>query len=731
MIPAVASQASGSRSAALLFPFVLLVAYAIAFASVALGGAVVAFDDHPGQLYRLWHVVDNGPAPWAWNEGWWTGYPELQFYPPAFAYAGALLHVASLGVISVPAAYQALVWLAYLAPGVTAWILLARLLANGWLALPGAFVTLTLSLWPTLMSGVEGGVHVGMVPARLAWALLPLLAATLARWCEGLAAFPARRAVAIVAAVALTHPAHLPAAVLLVALAALAQDGRARRLVTALAGLAGAVLVTAFWTVPLLARLDDTRALAWGVLTPASVRDALVAHPLILVLAALAIAAMVLARSAAERLVARLPGAMAAVVALDAGVFEPIGLRWLPADRVLDGFWLALVLAAGLAAGRLLERLASRLALPAAVTAPAAVAAAIALSLAGHDTLALWPRPSAWPSYASLERGLRLPALWTALRGAPPGRVLFVRSAVPIVYGTAWWRPHSHVTALAPQLARRAIVNGTFTHPSPIAALVYRGDAGRGPITELVERLDGRSLFGRPLQELDAATLNAHARRLGVSAIVALDEDLPRLPALADNPTFAARRSEPPFVIWLGAPAPLPQPLGSGRWRMTVEATVDGWASAGVAYYPLWRATAAGHSLPTRRGTFGDLEVRPPAGTTAFELGYRPGAAEWTGLALTASGALAWLVLGVVPALLHRRRAGVGALLVLLAGAPAAADGADHPAGPHDRSATRGGERLAVEDHRHRLPERRALGGQLGQLGGGAAEGRRRHGFGA
>ena len=731
MIPAVASQAAGTRSAARFFPFVLLVTYAIAFASVALGRGIVAFDDHPGQIYRLWHVVDHGPAPWAWNEGWWTGYPELQFYPPAFAYAGALLHAASLGLISVPAAYQALVWVAYLAPGVTAWFLLARTLASGWLALPGAFVVLTLSLWPTLMSGVEGGVHVGMAPARLAWALLPLLAATLARWSESVASFPARSVVPLAAAIVLTHPAHLPAAIVLVAIAALGAPGRPRRLAIALGWLAVAALVTAFWTVPLLARLDDTRALAWGTLTPASVRDTLVAHPLVLVLAALAIAAMVLARTAAERLVARWPAGIGAVVVLDAGVFEPFGLRWLPADRVLDSFWLALVLAAGLAAGRLLERLASRPALPAAVTAPAAVAAAIALSLAGHDTLALWPRPSVWPSYASLERGLRLPALWTALRGAPPGRVLFVRSAVPIVYGTAWWRPHTHVTALAPRLAGRAIVNGTFTHPSPIAALVYRGDAGRGPITELVERLDGRSLFGRPLPELDAATLNAHARRLGVSAVVALDEDLPRLPALADNPTFATRRSEPPFVIWLGAPAPLPQPLGSGRWRMTVEAASDGWASAGVAYYPLWRAAAAGHSLPTRRGTFGDLEVRLPAGTTAIELGYRPGAPEWTGLALTASGALAWLALGVAPALLHRRRTGVSALLVLLAGAPAAADGADHPAGPHDRRATRRGERLAVEDHRHRLPERRALGGQLGQLGGGAAEGRRRHRLGA
>ena len=640
MIPAVASQAPGPRSAALA-PLALLLAYALAFAATALGVGPIAYDDHPGQLFRLWHVVDHGPAPWAWNEGWWTGYPELQFYPPALAYAGGLLHAASLGLLGVPAAYQALLWLALLAPGVTAWLLLARVLGHGWAALPGAFVALTLSLWPTLMSGVEGGVHVGMVPARLAWALLPLLGVTLARWADGLASFPARAVVPIVAAVVLTHPAHLPAALVLVALAARVVPDRPRRLASALAWLAVTALVTAFWTIPLLVHLGETRALAWGALSLASLRDTLVAHPLVLALAVLGFVALAKARGGAERLIAWAPWAMAAVVALDGVVIEPLGLSWLPADRLLDGFWLLLVLAAGLGTGRLLQRLAARHAVPVTLSALAAGAAAVVLSLAGHDTLTLWARP--WPSYASLERGLRLPALWTALRGAPEGRVLFVRSAVPIAFGTEWWRPHTHVTALTPVLAGRAIVNGTFTHPSPVAALIYRGDTDRRPITTLVERLDGHSLFGRWLEALDATTFNAYASRLGVSVVVALDEDIARLPALADNPRFPTRRSEPPFLLWLGPPVRLPQSLGAGRWRVTLESRAEEWTPAGVAYYPLWRASAAGTSLETRRGAYGDLEIRVPAGVTMVELTYGPGAAEWTGMALGALGVLLWL----------------------------------------------------------------------------------------
>ena len=86
-----------------LVPLALLASFGLAFGAAALGATPLAFDDHPGQLYRLWHVVTRGPAPWAWNPDWWAGYPELQFYPPGAAYAGALLHLVSFTALSVPA----------------------------------------------------------------------------------------------------------------------------------------------------------------------------------------------------------------------------------------------------------------------------------------------------------------------------------------------------------------------------------------------------------------------------------------------------------------------------------------------------------------------------------------------------------------------------------------------------------------------------------------------------
>ena len=640
MIPRVPkSSAPAPRRALAAIPLVALLAYGVAFAAAALGTHLPVYDDHLGQLHRLQHVLAHGPAPWAWNPGWWTGYPELQFYPPAFAYAGALLHWISLGALSSAGAYVALLWLAYLAPGLTALFALSRVQRSAWLALPGAFVALTLSLWPALMSGVEGGVHVGMAPARLAWAMLPLLLAVLAPWADGVAPFPARSVVALCAGIVLTHPAHLPAAVGLVIVAALLASPRGRRLLTAMMWLTVAAIVTGFWTLPLIARLGETRALAWGRLAEALPLPKL--PPLIGVLAVLAVLAVVRAGGARSRsawLVAVGPWVAALAVMLDALVLERVGLRWLPADRLMDSVWLAIVLAASLGGGGIYG--VRPMAGPVTRHADILVAGAMLLVLVRGSldrTLTLWPRAADWPTYTPTVRGLRMDALWQTLKSTPPGRVLFVRSSIPLVYGTEWWRPHTHLPALTPDMTGREIVNGTFTHPSPIAALVYRGDAGRGAITELGERLDGVSLFGRSLESLDASTLNAYARALRVSTIVALEDDLPRLAALADNPVFRTRRVQPPFVLWLGPAATLPERTGPGRWRATLEPATDGWASAGLEYYPLWRAYASGGALETRRGPNGDLQVRAAAGSTV-DLTYGPGVPEIAGIVVSVLG---------------------------------------------------------------------------------------------
>lgn len=617
--------------ARLAAPLVLL-AYGVAFGATAFGLDVPAFDDHPGQLYRLWHVITRGLTPWQWNPDWWAGYPELQFYPPGYFYVGAALHHASFGLLTVTGVYRVLLWTTYLAPGVTSLLLLARLAGSAWLGLPGAFVALTLSAG--VLSGVEGGVHIGMLPARLGWALLPLLVLALAGWAGGQRLNQATAP--LIAVIVLVHPAHAPTAAVLVLLAALAGAAPGRRLGTAALVLVVAALLSGFWTFPLLARLSYARALAWGRLAPI---DTLTSTPLVAVLLLLAAMAPWLARSPLEAMVGRWPWIMTAVVLIQAVVVEAAGLRWLPADRIADGAWLGVVLAAGLSTARLLERAAASRRAPPALLGFGAIVLAGVVSLPGA-ALALWPTPNQWPSLRAVEQGLRLTGLWAALRDAPQGRVLFLRSAVPLVYGSHWWRPHTHVTALTPLHTERGIVHGTFTHPSPIAALVYRGDPGRRPITALAEQRDGQTLFGRPLEALDAAALDAYGDRLGVSVVVGLDEDIPRLGGLKAG--LARPEQVGPFLVWQRRATGLPVEVAPDRWAITPQTRADDWVPARTGYYPLWRAERDGIPLPTRRGPLWDLEVRVGPGTGPVTLFYAAGWAEITGVALTVAGLVVW-----------------------------------------------------------------------------------------
>ncbi len=622
--------------ARLLAPLLLLLGFGVAFAANTFGGSMPGFDDHPGQLYRLWHVVTNGPAPWAWNRGWWAGYPELQFYPPGAAYLAALIAWPAQGVLSLETAYVSVLWLTYLLPGVTTYLAVTRLAGSGWLALPAGFVALTLTAPSGIASGVEGGVHIGMIGARLAWALLPALLWALVPWIDGQRAMPVAVPF-IVAAIVLLHPAQLPTAVVLVLLAACWQPPRRPRSLEALGALGSAAALTAFWTLPLVARLAETRALAWGTLGVAEMM-----RPLPLVLLGLAAAGLVGRLSAfpSERVALWWLPAAAAITLVDRFALEPLGLRFLPSDRVVDGAWMALIIAASVSGARLAQRV------PAAVPAPALAAGAVvvlaALSLRGA-TLALRADATAWPPLRSIERGLRLLDFWTAIARLPDGRALFVRSGVPLVHGTDWWRPHTHATALTPIASGRDIVHGTFTHGAPVAALVYRGDAGRGAIVQLAEQLDGRELFGEPLAAMDAARFASRADRLGITAVIALEDDVTQLAWLPEQTLFRRRIALAPFAIFVRESSVTLPTTGDGHtWRMTLTGEVGAWVPVRMAYYPLWRAEGDRERLEKRRGEDGILEVRLTQPLQTVTLRYGAGVPEILGVAVTAAALVAW-----------------------------------------------------------------------------------------
>jgi hypothetical protein len=644
------------RVAARLLPLLLLLGYGAAFAGRALGRGLLAYDDHPGQLYRLHHAIERGLAPWHWNPGWWAGYAELQFYPPGFAYAGALLHRAAAGGLTPESAYQVLLWVTYLLPGVATYAFLARA-GRGWLALPAAFVALTLSA--QVRSGVEEGVRWGLVAARLGWGLLPLLGVALAPWIEGRGR-PSRLAAPLLAAIGLTHPAHAPLGAAMVLLGAWCAPGpRPARLCTAARVLAIAAGLAAFWLVPLVARLPLASPLAWGDVSLGGQAARLLAYPLLVALAAGAALGWLELRGEVpparlDRFVLGLAPVGVVLLLVD-GALAALGILWLPPDRVADSAVLALLLAAStalaLAAGRL-----SRV--PSPVLGAVALAGALGLGgLAlepqrGEPALTVWPGPRQWPREEEIVRGTRLDALWQALRTAPPGRILFLRSGVPLEFRPEWWRPHSHLTALTPLRTGRDIVGGTFTHPSPVASYLYAGRAGGQPIGSLAEQLDGVSLLGRPLQQLGAADLGFLADRLRISAIVALEEDLDRLGALAASPDFSGPASIGPFRLYVSVvPRPAPEAVAPAELVLVLPDHGGGWAGAGVAYSPLWRARGAAGALRTRAGPDGILEIEALPGQGLWVgLTYRPGLPEWGGVAITA------LTLGAVAVASWRAR---------------------------------------------------------------------------
>src|SRR5215813_10859440 len=584
--------AHGAAVSRTLWPALLLLTYAVIFGLRSLGGGLLVFDDHPGQLYRLHHAVALGWAPWHLNPGWWAGYAELQYYPPGAAWLGALVHTASLGALGVDRTYEALLWIAWTLPGIATFALLARVLGNSWLALPGAFVALTLSAGSR--SGVEEGLRWGLVAARLGWGLLPLVALSLTSWVEGARRAPLATA-PLIAAVVLLHPAHAPAALAMLALGAWLGEGRTRRrIVQAAATTAVALGLAAVWLLPLLVHLRMALPLAWGDSSPSGLFWQ-IARPLVIVMILTQAAAWIAMRRAGdgspvERWLHAQTPAMAAIIALDALAAGPLGILWLPADRLVESFLLAVIIGAALMAPHLAEAL-RRAGVPAAV----ATMLLVALALSGgspEPALTLWPSRGEWPQYGEVVRGTRIDALWQALREAPPGRVLFLRSSVALDYRPEWWRAHSHITALTPVQSGRAIVNGTFTHPSPVAGRTYSGSTGSRPITKLVEERDGLTLFGRPLESMTAGEIAPWIERLGISVVVASDEDVGKLGFLDAGNGFLPPRMIGPFRVYIAhRGASLPESMGRQTWRVALDGPA-GWRAVGFAYSPLW--TAAG-----------------------------------------------------------------------------------------------------------------------------------------
>ncbi len=646
-------------------PALLLAAYGSAFAVAAFGDGLPAFDDHPGQYFRLWHALERSvrTSAWTadWNPDWWGGYPELQFYPPGFAILGAVIRVLGLWQPSVELVYQLLCGVVLLLPALATFLLLARVVEDGWLALPPAFVVLTLSAG--LRGGVEESLRWGMLTTRLSLGFLPLFVLALRPWIEA-GRLPIW-APLTAAAVVLSHPANTPAVLAIFAIAAFlayALRPRRRTLGDALAVAALGAALSAFWTLPLLVRREWLVPLTWGELTLAGLFGEIWARPVLLAIAAaapLAWIAVLLRRRPFDALLAVLPIGLFLVLVADIALFAR-GLSPIEPARVVDALVLSTLSAAGLGVGVLLARLTSTRKRMTGRPVLALIAVALVALFGwsgsrgptGEPTLTLWPTGTGWPHLDTLSRERDLPRLWAALRDAPD-RVLFATSALRLGEDPAWYAAHSHVLSLAPLFTGREIVHGTFTHPGPLAARFYTGSATPpARLDTLVEQLDGERLLGQPWERLSAESFEAFARRLRVATVVVPTADVTRARFLAASyfpaheaagfTVFERRdRATPPGSP--GAPWPKIERITHRRYRVLVSPSGGVWIPTGVPAYPLWQVKSAAGRLPMRADPWGLLEFRVPLDVFEAELVYSEGGWEWGALAVTLVGGLAWL----------------------------------------------------------------------------------------
>jgi hypothetical protein len=206
---------------------------------------------------------------------------------------------------------------------------------------------------------------------------------------------------------------------------------------------------------------------------------------------------------------------------------------------------------------------------------------------------------------------------------------------------------------MIPIQTNREIINGTFTHPSPIAGLVYTGNARPRGILQLVEELDGRQLFGQASVQLDLGRLKHLLSVLKVSTVVVPNSDSALLARLKQSNLFKPAVEVGAFqLFYFREPVNIPIRQDHRALHLTVPASTGEWVGTGLFAYPLWSATGPNGPLATRESPERLLEVYvPPENDAIVTLRYREGAVEWVGLGLTILSLAVWIIKA-----LHQRR---------------------------------------------------------------------------
>ena len=333
--------------------------------------------------------------------------------------------------------------------------------------------------------------------------------------------------------------------------------------------------------------------LAWADATLLALGRRLASQPVLLALALLSLvgwrwrARLPLVADGGARWMLGLAPAMAVVIVLDALVVEPLGVAWLPADRSWTAFTRA-------RAGRRARiRGARRGARAPGHRRRARAGGCVPLAWGPEEPgLTLWPRPRV-ATGAEVTRGLRMDALWEAIRRRRPAACSSSAPGSRSTGGPSGGGP----TRISPRSRRCAPGARTSAARSRTVAgggARLHGLGGSASPAMLAEQRDGRSLVRPPARDALAGDVQQLARSLGIGLVVASRRTRAR-PVLTESQSvrllsrmgsFRLSSLVEPLAepVPVGAPAvarfPCPRPRRAGC-RCPISPTRRCWVARG------------------------------------------------------------------------------------------------------------------------------------------------------
>lgn len=604
------------------------------------------------------------------------GYPDLQFYPPGYVLLGRFIQTITLSSLDSFAIYYLIGLIAFILPGLTAYLLARSLRLHPYPALTGALFVL---LIPTGSSGLQS-FYFGMHGSRLSLALgLFGLAVAVNRVQRG-RIFQGALEVGLTSAASLlchVYSASLPLlGLVLMLLTNPTRAGRSSRFGALFLSVVSIFLLSAFWLLPGLAHSAHTLSFQWSDDTPLGLLRAFLTQPWNLFLFFFTSIEIFRISSSKDQpetsLLKLLPLSVLGVILLNRiGLVGVLNVRFLDTYRLLDGLIAILCLEAGTGIWSLgkITFTNSRLTQKTFAVGIFLSLFILALLLKAPILNQIYPRTIMNTQHLSTNlEWTGAKELWDHL-SRKEGAVLCTSPFVELQDPkTGQGYGHNHLLAMTPLFSSLPILNATPTVSNPLCAYLLNGENQGITVEELVEEAAPARLFGLSWDEwqrTDPKRFLEECRRFGITSIIVQEREEEALRFINLLPLdhekhglFHLYRLENPHPHYYQADAledlRITQ-ISPERLRISIKKAREGAQIILTgAYYPLWRSTQSGVKITESEWRTLILEL-PVGNEYQFDLVYKTGWVEHVSTLISSGALLVWILLWS-GTLLSRRR---------------------------------------------------------------------------